>query len=62
MTVEEATTPQVERPPASVTGPWGWARANLFSTPWNTFLTLVSAAVLVWAVPPALDWLIFNAV
>jgi general L-amino acid transport system permease protein len=62
VTAEEATRPLIERPPASVAGPWAWARANLFSTPWNTFLTLASAAVLAWVLPPALDWLIFNAV
>jgi general L-amino acid transport system permease protein len=62
VTAQEVTTPQVDRPSASFTGPWGWARANLFSTPWNTFLTLASIAVLGWALPPAFDWLIFNAV
>lgn len=38
-------------PPASLVGPWGWARANLFSSPLQTVLTLVGAYiayVLVW--------------
>ena len=39
-----------------------WARDNLFSSPFNTLLTLVCALFLVWALPPAIDWLFINAV
>jgi general L-amino acid transport system permease protein len=42
--------------------PGQWVKANLFSSPFNTLLTLVSAAFLVWAVPPAVNWLFINAV
>lgn len=48
-------------PPTATTGVVGWARANLFSSPLNTFLTLV-ALYLIWlVVPPVLNWAIFNA-
>ena len=30
-----------ERPPASVAGPWAWARANLFGSWWSTAVTLL---------------------
>jgi general L-amino acid transport system permease protein len=39
-----------------------WARRNLFSSPFNTALTLLSAGLLVLVVPRAFDWLFFNAV
>ena len=39
-----------------------WLRKNLFSGPLDTALTLVMVALLAWAVPPALRWLVFDAV
>ncbi len=39
-----------------------WLRANLFSTPGNTVLTLLVVAALAWLLPKALGWLFFNAV
>ena len=39
-----------------------WIKRNLFSSPLNTLLTLVSVAFLAWVVPPAVDWLFINAV
>ncbi len=42
--------------------PLRWMKENLFSSPFNTLLTLISAAFLVWAVPPAVDWLFIKAV
>jgi general L-amino acid transport system permease protein len=39
-----------------------WIRHNLLSSPFNILLTLLSAAFLVWAVPPAVDWLFIKAV
>jgi general L-amino acid transport system permease protein len=39
-----------------------WLRKNLFSGPLDTALTLVVLALLAWALPPALRWLVFDAV
>jgi general L-amino acid transport system permease protein len=48
-------------PPASERGVIGWLRHNLFSSWVNTILTLGGIALIAWIVPPALNWLIFNA-
>ena len=39
-----------------------WVRANLFSSPGNALLTVALVALLAWALPPALDWLFFDAI
>jgi general L-amino acid transport system permease protein len=39
-----------------------WARRNLFSSPFNTLLTLLCIAFLAWAIPPVTGWLFVNAV
>lgn len=48
-------------PPARSIGVIGWMRANLFSSPTNTALTLLGAWLLWLALPPFLDWAIFSA-
>src|ERR1044071_1905185 len=48
-------------PPASTTGAIGWLRANLFSTPFSMALTALTALFLLWLVPHALNFLIFDA-
>ncbi len=48
-------------PPTATTGVIGWMRANLFSSPLNIALTLVSLYVLYVAIPPLLDWAIVSA-
>ncbi|HVO02181.1 MAG TPA: amino acid ABC transporter permease [Candidatus Cybelea sp.] len=48
-------------PPASERGAIGWLRHNLFSSWLNAFLTVAGMALIVIIVPPALNWLIFNA-
>lgn len=40
---------------------WLWARKNLFSSWLNTLLTLFSFWIIWSVIPPALDWLIFQA-
>jgi general L-amino acid transport system permease protein len=50
------------RAPASEHGPLGWMRKNLFSTPFNAVLTVLSVLLLVWIVQPMLDFLVFDAV
>ena len=49
-------------PPSARTGAFGWARANLFSSPANIALTLVCAGLIVWAVPPLVRFLLIDAV
>jgi general L-amino acid transport system permease protein len=48
--------------PRETGGSLAWLRANLFSSAGNTAITLVVLAMLVWIVPKALDWLVFEAV
>jgi general L-amino acid transport system permease protein len=48
-------------PPASIIGPWGWLRRNLFSSPFNVALTALAAYLLWVSVPPLLNWTLFNA-
>jgi general L-amino acid transport system permease protein len=48
-------------PPVSEVGVIGWMYKNLFSSPLNIILTVVSAALIILLVPPALDWAIFSA-
>lgn len=47
--------------PASTVGALGWMRANLFSSPLNIALTAAGLWVFYQLVPPALNWLFFNA-
>jgi general L-amino acid transport system permease protein len=48
-------------PPATMTGAIGWARANLFSGPFNIVMTLLVILLIVWVVPPLLKFLIIDA-
>lgn len=49
-------------PPVSTTGVTGWMRQNLFSSPANTVLTIVSLLLLAWIVPPMIRFLFIDAV
>ena len=49
-------------PPAATVGVVGWVRANLFSSIPNTLLTLVSIYLLWLVIPPALRFLVVDAV
>jgi general L-amino acid transport system permease protein len=51
-----------EPPPPSEVGVVHWLRENLFSSPLNAAMTLVSLAVVLWFVPQFLEWAVFNAV
>ncbi len=48
--------------PAATTGAIGWMRANLFSSPANIALTLFSAFLIYWIIPPMIDFLFLHAV
>jgi general L-amino acid transport system permease protein len=52
----------VEPPPPAASGALGWLRANLFSSVFNTVLTIVAVALLAVTVPPVIRWAFFDAV
>src|ERR1043166_710245 len=45
----------------TMTGAIGWARANLFSGPFNILMTILVIVLIVWVVPPLLKFLIIDA-
>jgi general L-amino acid transport system permease protein len=49
-------------PPMARAGAFGWARANLFSSPLNIVLTIVCVALIAWAVPPLVRFFLTDAV
>jgi general L-amino acid transport system permease protein len=49
-------------PPTSMSGPVGWIRENLFSTPFNIGLTVLIVLLLAWVIPDMLRFLVFDAV
>jgi general L-amino acid transport system permease protein len=48
-------------PPAAGVGVLGWLRANLFSSPLNSALTLLALYLLYLALPPLLQWAFIDA-
>ena len=48
--------------PIAMTGVIGWMRASLFAGPLNTILTILTVLLLIWIVPPILDFLFIHAV
>ena len=62
---EAATLPTPAGPSATPRrsgGALGWLRDNLFSTPTNAAITVVTVAFLAWILPPAIRWLFVDAV
>jgi general L-amino acid transport system permease protein len=56
-------TPVEEMPaPAATTGAIGWIRANLISGPTNIGLTIFSALLILWLVPPIIEFMFTHAV
>jgi general L-amino acid transport system permease protein len=49
-------------PPRTAAGPMIWVRAHLFGSPGNAVTTLAIAGLLAYALPPAMRWLVGNAV
>lgn len=49
------------RPPAMQRGVLGWLRTHIFSSPLNSFLTLISIGLIAWLLPPFLNFTIFHA-
>jgi general L-amino acid transport system permease protein len=58
---EEPSQAVVPSPARNSLKPLGWARTNLFNTRWNTFLTLLCGALVLWIVPRVLDWALLSA-
>ncbi len=57
-----STTPaETVRPPSTRLGPWGWLKVNLFSSWFNSLLTLVTVGGLAWVVPRFVRWAFWNA-
>jgi len=48
--------------PAATTGAIGWIRANLLSSPANIALTIFSALLIYWIVPPVIEFMFVHAV
>lgn len=59
MSVTTHETPPVPTNPASKA--WAWARKNLFSSWTNALLTLLCLWIIWSVIPPALNWLVFQA-
>ncbi|MTI17319.1 amino acid ABC transporter permease [Rhodobacteraceae bacterium RKSG542] len=58
-----ATEEKPQRPaPASTTGVLGWTKENLFATPLNTALTILSFLFLAWMLPGIVQWAVLDAV
>lgn len=49
-------------PPVRTSGPIGWARINLLSSPLNILLTILSIGILYLIIPGVVDWVFLNAV
>ena len=49
-------------PPIRTTGPLAWLRKNLFSSPLNAFLTLMSLWLLWTIIPPFFEWSVLNSI
>ena len=59
--VRTVPAPFVPPPPATV-GALGWTRSNLFPNVGSGVLTVLIALLLVWVVPPLIDFLLIDAV
>lgn len=51
-----------ERPPAGVTGPWAWARRNLFGSWLSTAVTLLLGYLVLRIVISFVSWALLNAI
>jgi hypothetical protein len=47
-------------PPVRLSGPIGWLRENLLSTPFNIALTIIVALILAWMIPAVVNFLFIN--
>ena len=49
-------------PPDLRSGPVGWMKENLFATPRDTVLTILTFLFLLWVIPPIINWAFISAV
>ena len=49
-------------PPIRTTGVVGWARANLFSSPFNIVLTVLAVWLLASIIPPMVQWALLDSI
>jgi len=49
-------------PPVNNNGVVGWVRQNLFATPKDALLSILVMVLLVWLLPPIIDWAFVSAV
>jgi len=65
-TVDAVTDPRTtaarERPPVGTTGPWGWAKANLFGSWWSTAITLLLGYMILRIAAGFVAWALINAI
>lgn len=55
-------TPKPSQPaPPLETGVWGWLYKNLFSSLFNSVLTVIGIIVIFWTVPPFIEWAVVDA-
>ncbi len=59
--METSNTTMQQRPPMIRIRPWAWAREQLFSSPLNALLTVLSVWLLLMAVPALFDWAFLQA-
>jgi len=59
----QATTAKREQlqPPVTNIGVLGWLKTNLFSTWYNSLLTIVILGLLAWLIPPLFQWTFVNS-
>jgi general L-amino acid transport system permease protein len=57
-----AATIEARPAPMAMTGPIGWLRANLLSSPFNIALTIVIVLLLSWVIPELVKFLLIDAV
>jgi general L-amino acid transport system permease protein len=53
---------EARRPPVNETGVWAWIQRGFFDGPFNSFLTVLFLALLVWAIPPIFNWTVWYAI
>ena len=57
-----STPVEAKSAPAATTGVVGWVRANLLSSPSNIALTVISILLVIWIVPPFIEFMFTHAV
>jgi general L-amino acid transport system permease protein len=59
---EGTAAPDMVKPPRALVGPLAWLRQNLFSSPLNSFLTLISLWIAYTFLSGFLNWAVFSAI